>query len=83
MSNFKVPAHQVARTRIYELMRQEDTWSRLMNCEVYTVPEMIERVQNTGGSISPELKSLLEFHISRVQSYLDDRILESKEEYQL
>lgn len=83
MSNFKPPAHQVARTRIYELMRQEGTWSHLTNCAVYTVPEMIERVQSTGGAISTELKSLLTHHIYRVQSYLDDRILESKKEYQL
>lgn len=79
----KVPAHQVARTRIYELMRQEGTWTHLMNCEVYTIPQLIERVDSTGGTISAELKSLLELHISRVQAYMDDRILESKREYQL
>lgn len=79
----KIPAHLVARTRIYELMSEEGTWTYLMNFEVYTIPQLIERVESTGGTISPELKGLLEFHISRVQVFLDDRILESKKEYQL
>ena len=78
-----LPAHQQARTRIYELMKQEGIWTYLLNTKVYTVQEMIERVEAAGGKLSPELETLITKHISRVQVYFDDRILESKIEYDL
>ena len=59
--------------KIRKMMTAEGAWNGAMNMQVYTTEEYISEF---GDKMSDELKKLLRANIGRMQSYLDDRILE-------
>ena len=59
--------------QIRKLMTEEGAWNGAIQMQVYTTEEYISEF---GDKMSDELKKLLRANIGRMQSYLDDRILE-------
>ena len=55
------------------MMTVEGAWNGAINMQVYTTEEYITEF---GNKMSDELKTLLRANVSRIQSYLDDRVLE-------
>lgn len=63
--------------KIRKMMTNEGAWNGAMNMHIYTTEEYIAEF---GHKMSDELKELLRANVGKMQSYLDDRVLESKEE---
>ena len=59
--------------QIRKLMTEEGAWNGAIQMQVYTTEEYISEF---GNKMSDELKKLLRANVGRMQSYLDDRILE-------
>ena len=59
--------------QIRKLMTEEGAWNGAIQMQVYTTEEYISEFWN---KMSDELKKLLRANVGRMQSYLDDRILE-------
>jgi hypothetical protein len=61
--------------KIRRMMTEQGAWNGAVNMKVYTTDEYL---QEFGHLMSDELKLLLKENVTRMQSYLDDRILEGR-----
>lgn len=60
--------------QIRNAMKEAGIWSLMYNTKPYTVQELFDEIGE--DKFPEELKTLLRLHVSRVQVYLDDRIIE-------
>lgn len=60
--------------QIRNAMREAGIWNLMQQTKPYTVQELFDEVGE--DKFSDELKALLRQHVSRVQVYFDDRIIE-------
>jgi hypothetical protein len=62
--------------QIRHLLTISGIWAAMQNCKVYTPESLINELGE--NKISDDIKNLLTEKVSRLQRYLDERIIELK-----